>query len=392
MIKKYKMKRVIVLNHHHLINPRTQQIVKTLKEKKYKVYILHWVRKKGDIYNKNSEEDSIILRVPNNFILSLICLPIAYVKFSLKSFKLSFDVIHCTHLILLPLAVLWKYIRNVKVVYDAHEFYLFETFDKLPRRLKSIGNIFKFFEKILLKNTDGILTVDSDKNFLERKYRKYNKNTAVIYNVPLKYSLSQEKIENLQSKYKSKKIVLYVGGISIAKGSLKILEVAHIVKEKIPDIFFMLIGIFYDNQVIFWQKVREYKLEQNVEFIPWLSYEEMLYYISISKVGLALYQPIQKFYMLGKGNSRKIFTYMQFGLPVIAPKLGSIGKVVKEENCGILVDTTNAREVAEMIIDLINTPKKVPELGERGRKAIKEKYNWDIEKRKVISVYEKLDN
>ncbi|MCU4138626.1 MAG: Glycosyltransferase involved in cell wall bisynthesis [Thermodesulfobacteria bacterium] len=384
------MKRVLILNHYHILSPRIQQEIQTLKKNGYEVFILNWIREEKHNYSKNAQEDGIVLKLPKNTIFSLIYLPIAYAKFSLKIYKISFDIIHCTHLILLPLAILWKHFKKTKVIYDAYEFYLLETTNRLPRGLKFIGNIFKKCENFLLKKIDGILTIDSDKNFLEKKYKKYNKNTAVIYNVPQKYFLDEKKLEDLRNKYKNKKIVLYIGGISAAKGVFKILEAANVVKEKIPDILFMLIGIFHDNPKIFWQKVKEYKLEQNIKFIPWLPYEEMLYYVAISKIGLALHQPLSKFYLLGKGNGRKIFTYMQFGLPVIAPKFGNIGKIVEEEKCGILVDTTNSQEIARAIIDLIKNPEKAQNMGKNGRKAIEEKYNWQIEEKKIIKIYENL--
>lgn len=36
---------------------------------------------------------------------------------------------------------------------------------------------------------------------------------------------------------------------------------------------------------------------------------------------------------------------------------------------------------------LIENPDKARQMGERGRKAFEQKYNWDMEKRKLLDVY-----
>ena len=35
---------------------------------------------------------------------------------------------------------------------------------------------------------------------------------------------------------------------------------------------------------------------------------------------------------------------MQVSIPIVGPNFGEIGQVVREENCGILVDTTNPKQ------------------------------------------------
>lgn len=116
----------------------------------------------------------------------------------------------------------------------------------------------------------------------------------------------------------------------------------------------------------------------------------MFYYLKIAHVALALQQPVGSFLLVSKGNGRKFFTYMQAGLPIIAPNFGEIGLVVKEERCGILVDTTRPEEIAEAITYLLEHPEEAKAMGKRGRRAIEEKYNWEIEKKKLLDAYHNL--
>ncbi|MFC1846255.1 glycosyltransferase, partial [Chloroflexota bacterium] len=66
------------------------------------------------------------------------------------------------------------------------------------------------------------------------------------------------------------------------------------------------------------------------------------------------------------------------------------GQVVREEKCGILCDTTDPREVADAIVFLLKNPQEAKTMGTRGRKAFEQKYNWNIEREKLLRLYQKL--
>ena len=47
-------------------------------------------------------------------------------------------------------------------------------------------------------------------------------------------------------------------------------------------------------------------------------------------------------------------------------------------------------EIGEAINYILNNPKEAKKMGENGRKMVIEKYNWDIEKKKLIDLYQEL--
>ncbi|MCH7786165.1 MAG: glycosyltransferase, partial [Chloroflexi bacterium] len=130
-------------------------------------------------------------------------------------------------------------------------------------------------------------------------------------------------------------------------------------------------------------------LEDSVEFVGWLPYDEMLCYLSAAEIGLALYQPTEAYSLASRGNGRKFFTYMQAGLPIVGPAFSEIGQVVREEGCGVLVDTTDTTEIAAAIIDLLENTNKAEKMGMLGRKAVCERYNWEVEGQKLLKAYER---
>ena len=71
---------------------------------------------------------------------------------------------------------------------------------------------------------------------------------------------------------------------------------------------------------------------------------------------------------------------------------GKLKKLILNIGCGIPVDPTNPKEIAEAIEYLIEHPDEAKQMGENGRKAVLEKYNWEHEEKKLLRIYEELLN
>ncbi len=385
---------VLLLNHYNRLSPRVELEIKALWERGYRVHVLFWERLDESVPSKAQFYECSVVRfpAPRGSLKLLLYLPAFYraVMRHLQALEKRFDVVHCTHIMLLPLAVWLKRRWRAAAIYDVYEFHLHETAERLPWFLRWIVFGMRKLEDQLVRWVDGVLTVDSAGEELARRYGALQPNTAVLHNVPEAYvKLDKGKLEALKARYSEREVVLHIGGISEAKGAIAALEAARLVAAKRPQVLFLFIGRFQTDAIreLFQQKLTEYKLDRYVEWVPWLPYSEMLHYVTISSVGLALYQPTTRYLRVGRG-ARKLFTYMQFGVPIVGPKFGKIGKILWKEGCGLQVDTTDPQEVAKAVLHLLEHPNEAWEIGKRGRKAIQERYNWEIEKQKLLSVYE----
>ncbi|KXA99223.1 hypothetical protein AKJ42_03550 [candidate division MSBL1 archaeon SCGC-AAA261C02] len=306
----------------------------------------------------------------------------------------EFDIILCTHPFLLLFCLIMGKAKSAKVVYDVKEYYSFNWSRIFPPSLQGLARIvIESLENEMIKRVDALTIVDSRGDFLEKRYRKFNDNVKVLYNVPeLHVEPSEQKVEELREEYKNKKVLVFVGGIVKQIGVIKALEALERVREKF-DIKLLFIGRFRDrSRKECLEFIQQNKLEDNVEFVSWLPYVELLCYLEVADGGMALYQPVGTHKFLSKGNGRKFSTYMQASLPIVGPEFGEIGQMVREEKCGILVDTTDPEEIAKAITFLLEHPEEARALGKRGRKAVEEKYNWEIEKRKLLQAYESLES
>ncbi len=78
---------------------------------------------------------------------------------------------------------------------------------------------------------------------------------------------------------------------------------------------------------------------------------------------------------------------MLAGLPVVASNFPLWKEIIEGNNCGLTTDPRSPQEIAATIEHLLKNPELVEKMGENGRKAILEKYNWESESEKLLELY-----
>jgi glycosyltransferase involved in cell wall biosynthesis len=78
---------------------------------------------------------------------------------------------------------------------------------------------------------------------------------------------------------------------------------------------------------------------------------------------------------------------MAAGLPVIASHFPLWREIIDPVGCGILVDPTDPRAIADAMIWILEHPKEAAEMGRRGREAVQSTYNWSGEEKTLLELY-----
>ncbi len=177
--------------------------------------------------------------------------------------------------------------------------------------------------------------------------------------------------------------LVYVGLLSKARGVVEMLEGYRLASEKI-EARFILGGKFAPASL-----ETELLPKYSVDYRAWLPYDEMVKTLYDASIGIIVPHPIERY----KTNYPvKLFEYMAAGLPVIASREGESAAFVCEGDCGILVDPLSHTEIAESIVKLATDRVAAEAMGNRGRKLIQEKYNWQVESTKLVALHERLRN
>jgi len=106
-----------------------------------------------------------------------------------------------------------------------------------------------------------------------------------------------------------------------------------------------------------------------------------------SLAGLVLFLPLPNHI---DAQPNKMFEYMSAGIPVIASDFPLWQRIIVGNDCGICVDPLNPKAIADAIDFVIGHPDRARRMGENGRHAVYDRFNWSIEENKLLNLYQVL--
>lgn len=291
----------------------------------------------------------------------------------------------------LPWGVLLKLTTKAKIVYDVHENVRKQILNKtwLPSwSRKPLSLAYVLIEKACLPFIDEIIIAED--SYLEN-YRG-RKNLAAIRNYPILSYLephadtTAERAKEPDHSFK----VTYVGGITGLRGALELVEALRIVKANgHQEVKLNLIGPVMpaDLKDELDGLVQKYGLERLV-FVPGpVPLEKVFAILRQSHIGIAVLHPDPNYV---ESLPTKLFEYMAAELPVIVSNFPLWKEIVEGNECGLTVDPLKPQEIAQAIEYLLDHVDVRKRMGENGRRAVLEKYNWGKESEKLLRLYQGL--
>lgn len=290
-----------------------------------------------------------------------------------KAIEIDADIYHIHDPELLPVGNKLKR-KGIKVIFDFHENFVEQLKRKpwIPKILRnSISIFYEKYEKYSVKKYNAVISVSP--NIVERLMR-INSNSVMITNYPI----IKEEIKPTRNPHNA---ICFAGGISKEWCHDKIIKAIENFRVE-----YILAGnstkkyMDYLSSLPGWNKVN---------YIGRVPFEEVKNIYSKSIAGIALYSPgIAK----GEGTlgNTKLFEYMDAGIAVICSDNTLWKEVVEGNKCGICIDPNKVEEIIDAICYILNNPDEARSMGDNGRKAVIEKYNWNTQEKKLLKLYETL--
>lgn len=295
-----------------------------------------------------------------------------------KGMEIDAEIYHFHDPELIPVGLKLKK-RGKKVIYDIHEDVPRHILTKnwIPNKFRIfISKAIEQFENYAAKKFDSLVTATP---FIRDRFLRLGCKAQDINNYPL---LDELKIENYEWIEKEN-VICYVGGISVNRGIKEMTEALSYTK----DVTLLLGGRFAvksEKEMIKnlegWLKVRE---------LGFLNRNQVKEVYKKSKAGMVVLNPTINYI---DALPVKMFEYMAAGIPVIASNFPLWKGIIEDCESGICVDPLNPQEISKTIQFIIDNPDKSEQMGKNGRKAVETKYNWEIESKKLISIYESIKN
>ena len=178
-------------------------------------------------------------------------------------------------------------------------------------------------------------------------------------------------------------IVLFIGNATEGRG----IEDLMAAMELLPDAHLVLLGAA-DQEGYVRPLARRHHLAARVHVTPRVPTEHVVAYAASATVGMAAIPPVSLSYRYSLPN--KLFQCMQAGLPVVASDFPQVRQVIEESGAGLTVNPLDARSIAGAIRTYLDDPLRRQADGARGRRAVRERFNWTAVAPRLVEVYERL--
>jgi glycosyltransferase involved in cell wall biosynthesis len=383
---------MIVQNNSVPFDKRVFKEAQSLSKNGYKVFII-CPQTKIDWEKKSVFDDITIYRYKNytpsgtiiGFILEfLVSLTKIYYLSLFITAKEKIKIVHVANPpdFFWPMAIICKLV-GIKFIYDQHDLApeLFTT--------KFKSNFFHVLlllsEKFSVLFSDGIIVVNN--SFKKRLINKWGINAKpieVVYNGP-EEDFIPIKNTDLVEKYRSKKVILYIGLMTVNDNIEIIIEAAKkiITEQKRPEFQFVLLG---DGDVRRQAEMtaRKYGIEKNIEFKGIVDHKTVKEFLYVADICLAPDFPngLNEYLTL-----IKILEYMKSKKPFVSFDL--LETRIIGDGAGLFAKDID--DFAQKIIFLNDNPEICNELGLRGEEIINKKFLWKYSERSMLNLYSKLD-
>jgi glycosyltransferase involved in cell wall biosynthesis len=396
----------MVLNNQFPPDRRIAKEAKSLIKAGHEITLISWMNGQG--IERERIEGIDVIRVPQDPITKVtnfFCLNLFFVSPQLRGAlnrvvrEEGVEIIHAHDLETVRTSVPVAKRNGLPLIADLHE-NMPEAVSswicpdmaltkRLPYLLSTVPR-WKRYELEVLKHPDKIIAITEEgKQHYVNDCGKKNSDVTVVMNTVDLDNFNSCDLNEALIRGDDDFIISYIGGFGEHRGIKTAIRAISLIVDEIPNLRLYLVG---RGDPSYDQKLKEMceslGVMENVTFTGWAPFSDVPSYIDMSDICLVPH--------LSNGHTNttvphKLFQYMAMKKPVVVSDAKPLKRLVESSRSGLIFHSDNQDDLASKILDLYHDRDLAERLGNNGRKAVENKYNWEIESERLLSLYEHFE-
>jgi glycosyltransferase involved in cell wall biosynthesis len=316
---------------------------------------------------------------------SLLARAVKYMEFCVRGVRritrLNPVVVHAHDVDALIAGYVAARLSQAKLIYDAHELWAERQHNVI--RYGWLRRLVIAFEGILSRRAGAVITVTpSLANHLAAQHRIPV--PAVLMHCQEYQPVERNSILRQELDIRpEQRVVIYAGLMKQGRGLEELIRAAPYLNRAV----IVLMGPELIRERLE-RLARDVGVQDRVLFRDPVPVAEVERYVASADIGVMPTQNVDLSYYYGAGN--KLFHYLGAGLPAAVSNHPEKRRIVETYGVGVVFDETDPRDIARAINELLNDDETYTAMSQRARIVTRETLNWQVESRKLLSLYAQL--
>lgn len=297
-----------------------------------------------------------------------------------KCWRLRPAVVHFYVPEFIPFAFLFR-LRGARLIYEVQENLFKKMHLKTRNKSWLLTRAFAGLDQLARRYCYCVFT---EHGYLTT-YTNLRKPPVVIYNyasLPL-----LEPYRTPYNPHSDPYSFFYIGWLSMERAFDTLLAAFNRLQATYPEFVVHLFGRQTFSQATLEANPDYQAVKTKLRFYGYTDQRQAFPYAEGAVAGLALLKPVGDY---PESYTTKLFEYMALGLPVITADFPLYKDIVERHHCGFCVSPYDPAAIADALTYLIDHPDEARAMGERGRRAVEQEYNWATEADKLRAFYREV--
>lgn len=248
-----------------------------------------------------------------------------------------------------------------------------------------MGWLARVVEKSIIRNAPGVIVVSEP---LAEEVVSLGLRRDQIAKMPMAVNLEHfnpaRQGDGIRERYglDDRFVVGYVGTLTGWHGIRLLYDmIQELIRKKAPPFSFLVVGGSRDKVEMHRSKTREAGLEEYIQFIGSVPYEEVPDHIRAMNAAIV---PDTSYW----SSPAKLFEYQASGVAVLAPSYPSVRESLDHGIEGYIYEPKDIEQMAEMALRMMRDPEATRQMGLAGRQRAEREHSWEHNGRRILELFQ----